>query len=199
MIDVELQAECRARHLLDDVAGLREVVEEIARHVAGVEWLDQKQYAGRFGAPDGLPEIFDVGYARRGMRKLRWHDTRHDVQLRAAERFRIAESLLDAIGEIRALLRKDRQAALTLVPIAGPQIEERLLQAALIQAPADLGRRIIVGEQELNGLKARVRRRLEAVEEVQLREQHRQIGGEARHDPSVFRTADAVGAHRECA
>ena len=71
-------------------------------------------------------------------------------------------------------------------PIAGGEVarhrvEQHLLQAVVVEALAQDRRRMVVGEEELDGLEAVRRSGGKAVQEFELRIEHRQVGGKAGH------------------
>ena len=74
-----------------------------------------------------------------------------------------------------------RLPALARRPVAGRRVEQHLLQPAVLEPLGDLGRRVLVGKEKLHRLEPRGAGAREAVEEGDLGEHHRQVGGEARH------------------
>ena len=74
------------------------------------------------------------------------------------------------------------EAALALGPVAGRHVEQRLGQA---RSPSSRWRSsaagMLVGEQELDAVEARLRGGVEPVEERHFVEHHRQVGGKTRH------------------
>ena len=63
-----------------------------------------------------------------------------------------------------------------LAPVAGRQVEQHLRQPVLLQPRRDHLRRMIVGPDIFDALEARAGGRIEAVEELMLAKEHRQIG-----------------------
>ena len=91
------------------------------------------------------------------------------------------EGLGDAAAELRDAIGQAGDATLAGVPVAGRQVVQHELQAVRVQARTDLGGAVGVREQELDRLETGPGCPLEAVEEGNLREEHREVGGEARH------------------
>jgi len=184
VVDVELQLEVGQRQLRDQRRRLAEIVQEIARHVAAVERLqdDVQPVLGRrrAGEADGLP------IACAGLRRARRGDARHHVQPAHPRRQRVVHGLRHARLELRPTLGKHRHAAVAGRPVARRHVEQRDLQPVGLQAIGDLLRRMFVGEEEFDGLEAGVGGRGEAVEKAPFVEHHRQVGGEAGHQAASF-------------
>jgi hypothetical protein len=98
-----------------------------------------------------------------------------------AGRPRVRQRRLKAALQIIKALRQRRKTFFTGVPIARRQVEERLRQPIALQAFAHRIRRMIVGKQEFHRGEARVRRRVETVEERHIGEHHGKIGGKVGH------------------
>ena len=63
-----------------------------------------------------------------------------------------------------------------LRPVAGRQVEQHLRQAVLLQPRRDHLRRMVIGPDIFDALEAGAGGRVEAVEEIVLAKEHRQIG-----------------------
>src|SRR5205807_8755884 len=93
----------------------------------------------------------------------------------------IVDRLANAILKFADTVGLAGVAAIALRPIAGGQVMQHLCQTIRLEAVGKLLLRIWIREEVFDAFEARVLRRLEAVEKVDLVEQHRQIGVEFRH------------------
>ena len=184
VIDVELQFQVRDLQFGDQVAREAKIVEKIARHVACVDRLDHDVEAvGREelrGPRHRFVELFDRP------RIAAIGDARHQMQPLDAGCLRVRQRRLKASLQIVEAIRQRGKAFFAGVPIARRQVEQRLRQAVAFQPFADGICRMVIGKQEFDGRKARVGRRVEAVEERDFGEHHGEIGGKSRHRTSPF-------------
>ena len=92
-----------------------------------------------------------------------------------------AEGFVEALLEIGFAAGQGAEPALAGIPVTGRRVDQNLGQAEAIEARFDIGRIELVGKKRFDGLEARLRRRLIAIEEGQFRKEHAEIGGKARH------------------
>ena len=138
-----------------------------------------------------IPASASFGAAKRRLaakvaRSLSSVDTRRRdageaVHLLAAERGRVFDRLPDTVLELSDAVGMACDAALALRPVAGGEVMQHLNELMPVEPLAELGRGIRVGEQILHALEARLRRRLEAVEEVDFVVEHRHVRAEPGH------------------
>ena len=88
---------------------------------------------------------------------------------------------VDAVLELGGPVGMARDAALARAPVAGGQVVQDLRQAVLVELPPDVVRIVLVGKEVFDAREAGAPRGREAVEEGDLVEEHRQVGGESRH------------------
>ena len=179
MVEVELELQVRQREVADQVGGPAEIVEEVARHVPAVDRLQDEVETGRrqpLRRPDHGPAV-SFGSAR----VIVGREACHQVEPADAGRLGVAERGVDTGLQLVEAFRKRRQTTLTLGEIARWQVEQRLGQAVGPEPLADGLRRMLVGEQEFDGVEPGPGSGLEPVEERHLVEHQAQVGGKARH------------------
>ena len=161
MIHVELQLDVRPSGLADIAGGPLEIVEEIARHVLAVDRLEQQVDAVLAEPVGGIGDRGAIALLRR--RIVGIGDAGHHVQPLHPGLVDIGQRLVDRCPEFLLAADQRRHPALAPGPIARRHVEQRLLQLAPRQRQPDLLRRMLVGEQELDGLETGLGCRLEAV------------------------------------
>ena len=92
------------------------------------------------------------------------------VELRAAERFRIADGPGNAFAKLANRIWIDCDAALAHRPVAGRHIEKDLTQAIRLQPGGEIGCLVVIGKEKLDAFESGRCCRLKAVEERQLGE-----------------------------
>ena len=173
------QAEAR-----DQIARIGEIVEEVAWHVARVDWL-QKEVDAALG--QNRRRVFDgAAIARFRLRIAARGVAGHHVNPLDAGRRDIVERAGDAGLELLEPVGQRRQPALAFLPATGRQVEQSLRQPIALQPLGDRLGRMIVGKKKLDRREARFRRRVEAVEEGVLGEHHREVGGEFGHEQTIL-------------
>ena len=105
---------------------------------------------------------------------------------------------VDAVLELGDAVGMRRDAALARAPVAGGQVVQDLRQAVLVEPPPDVVRLVLVGKEVFHAREAGAPRGGEAVEEGDLVEEHRQVGGEFRHSAQALRL-DAFDEHEPVA
>ena len=190
--------------LVDERQRLVGAVQVEAGDVEGVDRLDQQPDAGAPAAPSAAKRRLSTNVVRASPAVDACGQLAGQaVDLRAAERGRVVDGARHAVAELarrgpdgrrcRARRRPSRRRAGCAAPAARPLSRRRGGQLLLVEG---------VGEQELDGLEAGLGGGLEAVEERQLGEQHRQVGCEFGHgvvssrDQSQHRAAAMAGRAR---
>ena len=184
VIEIHLHLEVKCADFRADGVRLVLAVEEKTRNVAGVDRLDHDGDAGRGRLSRRIVEIAHIGRAVERAVLARPDQAGHQVHALVAEHARILERARDAAPEFVFAAGQRGEAALARVPIARRPVEQRLGEAVLGQARADVRSRVSVWEQELDALEAVLRGGVEALEESVLLIHHRQVGGESGHGVS---------------
>ena len=154
----------------------RDVVEEEARNIATVDRLDQQADAGLLQSLGGERQVLDEDVLQRGAIHALRRDAGKAIDLAAAERPGIGDRRVDAAAKLVDAVGQDGDAALAARPVAGRQVEQHLRQPVLLEPCRDHLRRMIVGPDIFDALEAGARGGVEAVEELMLAKEHRQIG-----------------------
>ncbi len=146
-----------------------------------VDRLDDRLHAhlGAFLRRPGEVRAIDRGH--RVMRDAVGDQPGHHMQARAFQDGGVVQRLGDGIAEVGLAAGQGGHAAFALRPVPRRGVEQHLRQPVVLQPRGDLGRREVVGEQELDPLEAGLGGQGEAVEERHLVEHHREVRGEARH------------------
>ncbi len=167
--------------LAADLLRLGGVVEEEARDVAGVDHLHHQADAGLLELLRGVAQVFDKGDFQLAEIGATRGDAGQAVDLGVAQHLGVGDGLVHAGAELLDPLRQDGDATLAAGPVTGRHVEQHLGQLVGIQLSLDLLGREVIGEQVLDTGKAGLGGSGEAVHEVLLGEQHRQVGGKAGH------------------
>jgi hypothetical protein len=181
VIDVVLHEQVGRADILDDVERLPRVVQVEARDVVRVDRLDQELDARTRQLARGEAQVLDERRAHARGILARRRDARQAIDLRALERARIVDRLSHAVPEFAHARRLARDAAVALRPIAGRQVVQHLREAVAPQALDQRLLRVGVREQVLDAGEARAHGGVEAVEEIDLVVEQREIGGEPGH------------------
>jgi hypothetical protein len=180
VVDVVLQIEIVGADFVENAERLFRRRQEEARNIARIDHLDLQLDPGIFQLRRGK---FHVGHEH-VVRLLRLDALRNageNIDLRAFERRRIGDGLVDAGFEFIDAVRKRRDAALAARPIAGRQIVQDLGEIVGLQLGDDLFRREVVGEEIFDALEACFRRCVEALQKADFVEQHTQVSRKFRH------------------
>ena len=180
MIEIELDADVSPLRLGDDVGGVLDPVEEVARPVARIDRLDQQRDVLLGREIGRLHEIADEdGLA--GGPLLRRELARQHMDLPPADRDHIVERLPEQDREFSLAARHAGEPELTGLHIAGRRVEAEHGQAVLFELRLHRARGVVVGKLQLDRGEARGRRGREALHERSLGEQVGEIGGKAGH------------------
>ena len=179
MVDVELQLQVRPCKPAHQRRGDIEIVQEIARHVARIDRLQQDINVQVHGAIAGMEHRALERGERRGI--LRRRNAGHQMQATDAGGARIDQRSVDRCLEFIPALRQRGKATFAVVPVARRAIEQCLGQTVAREPFGDGVGRKRIREQELHRGEAGVGGGPEPVEEVPLVEHHGEVGGEARH------------------
>ena len=158
--------------------------QEEAGNVEGVDRLDQQLDAGVLQLVGGEAQVVDE-------RRAAAFSGRHAGGAMPARQLsclqpsalRVVDGLADAVLEFADAVRVAGDAALAGGPVAGGQVVQHLRQAVCASSrsrelrPSDTA----YGNRILDAVEAGLRGALEAVEEVDLVEEHREIGCKLRH------------------
>src|SRR4051812_14851981 len=98
-----------------------------------------------------------------------------------AGRLCVRQRGVEASLEVVEPRRQRGKTLLAGVPVTRRQVEQRLRQAVAFEPLAYLFGRMVIGKQKFDGGKSRFRSSFEAVEERDVVEHHREVGGKARH------------------
>ena len=101
--------------------------------------------------------------------------------MRRTEGGGVLDGARHAVAKLGDAIRVTADAALAGIPVAGGQVVQHQFELVFYKLALQLGGRVGVGEQELDGLETGPGGALEAVEERDLGEEHREVGGEAGH------------------
>ena len=187
MVEVELQPQVVGAHGPEDRHGLVLPRKEVARHVTGIDRLDQQVSSGLGRLPGGEAQVRQVGgvmdLADLGIGVL-GQQPGHGVHAGAVQGLGIAQALDHRIAELRLAAWQAGEPALPRLPVTGRQVEQHLLDAALIQRRAQRLGGMGIGKQVFDPREAGIGGRREAVEEGMLLKQHAEVGGQSDHDRS---------------
>src|SRR5207248_312006 len=175
----------RKPQLVYQVAREAEIVEEIAGHVAGIDRLEHDVDTVRRKELRSPRHRFVEGLDRDAFAAV--GDAGHQVQTLDAGGLGVRQRRLQALLEIGKALGKRRKALLAGIPVAGRQVEQGLRQAIALEPFADRFGGMLVGKEKFDGGEAGLRRGIEAVEERDLGEHHRKVGGKTGHwNPLIY-------------
>ncbi len=181
VIDVELQKDLPAPDRLDHRHRLVGGVEEIARHVAMVDRLDEEPHP-RLRRPFRRPgEVGGIEAGQGHGREPGGGETGHHVDLMAAQCVGVIEGAADAVAELLLAAGETGETPLPRRPVAGGRVEQDLGEARILQPAFDLGRRMVIGEEILDPGEPGPRRRGETLRKRKLLKHHRQIGAKTKH------------------
>src|SRR5262249_46381366 len=126
-------------------------------------------------------EIPDEGHLRRRP-LLRRYLAGEAVDLTAADGGDVVERLLEQRGELALAAGNGGDAELACRQLTGRSVDAEHGQAVAVGLGLPGGRRVVVGQLQLNRPKAGRGRRRETLDQGALGEKIREIGGEARHE-----------------
>jgi hypothetical protein len=179
VIDVVLQFQVGQLQSGDDLHRQVEAVHQIAGNILAVDRLDQDVEIGR-------------GFARKaqrvfisGQRFWAGGDTRHHMQPGRGGGACVFQRGGEGGAEITVPPGQRRQPALARREISRRGVEQHLLQAMLRQLRRDGVRPRVIGKEIFHRREAGIRRRREAVQKIPFGEQPGEVGGKARHGPSI--------------
>ena len=181
VIEVVFEIEIIAADGFDDGERLGRGVQEITRHVAGIDRLDQQFHAQRSASPGGGFQILDIGLFHLAAPGLVGDDAGHGVKARARKRLGVIERRADAVPELALAARQRRQAPLSGLALPRRHVEEDLVEAVSRQPIGQRARRPIIARRVLDAGESGLGGALEAVQERRFGEQHAEIGGELGH------------------
>src|SRR5262245_24048541 len=180
VIEVELDAHVRPLHLGDDVGRLLGSGEEIVRPVARIDRLDQQRDVLLLRRVGDAREIPDEGHhPRRPL--LRRHLAGEAMSLTAADGGDVGERLLEQRGEFALAAGDGGDAELARRRLTGRGVDAEHGQAVAVELGLHGGRRVVVGELQLDRPKTGRGRSRETFDQRALGEKISEIGGEARH------------------
>src|SRR5262249_32396669 len=181
MINVVLQPEIPLTDLLKErerLAGAREME---ARNVVGIDRLDQQLDPCRIECLRGEPQVFGYGLFDPCTIDSGRGDADQAIELSALQDAGILDRLADAVLELALASRQAGDAALTVGPVAGRKVMQDLSEAVPGQR---LGQGVLwigIREEILDTAETGLGSCREAVHEIQLIEEHREIGGKLGH------------------
>src|ERR1700685_1865757 len=179
VIKIELDAHIGRADLGDDIGGMLDAAQEIARPVARIDRLDQQRDVGLGRVGCGALEIFDEnGLRRRPL--FRRHGAGHAMNGTAADRRDVFERALKSYVPIALASRQRGKTEFRALRRVDAELREAM--------PLELGRhrrrRDIIRKLELDRGKARSGSSAETLDQRALGEQMAEIGGKARHGVS---------------
>lgn len=177
VIQVALQSQVRFADPRDDLKGIDLAGQQVTGHVAGVYRLDQQLDPVRREPPRRMSKIVRVGLEI----GARSSQASHRMKARHLQRACIGEGALDRVRELAFAARDRRNPSLTRLEIARRQIEQHTLDIRGLEPSGHGLGGVGVGEEELDGGKARCLGAREALRELDLVEHHGQVGGKAGH------------------
>ena len=181
MIEIHLHLEIGRAHFSTDGMTFGLVVDEIAGHVAGIDRLDH-QHQAMFGQLFRCQfEVGDIDRTVFGPISAFREHAGHGVDRRRPHRQRVFNGLVDPGGKFRLTPRQRSDTALTSGPVTGWHVKEGILEIVLFQPSGDIGRRIIVGEEEFNRRETGLGRRSKTLRKRHFVEHHREVGSKLRH------------------
>ena len=140
MIEIGLQIEIVGLDAAHDAHGLVAAVQKEARHVAGVDRLDQEPDAALARRVGGKGEVGDECLFEGGSTGVGRRNAGEAIEARAAEFLGIIESPRDAVAELGFAPGEDSSSAFASLPVSGGQVEERLGQTVIGEPPGDIAR-----------------------------------------------------------
>src|SRR5665213_571302 len=182
VIDVVLDEQIVRSDIGDDLNGLLGPAQEEAGNVAGVDRLDQKPNTLAGKGVRRESQIPQQHFIQFKTVCVDGRDADQAIELTAIQGFGVIDGTPHAIAEFVDPIRKDGEAPLAGAPIARGEIVQDLGQSMLLQLLAQHRLFEIIGEQIFHAAEAGGLGRGETVEERQLVEEHREIGGKFRHD-----------------
>ncbi len=181
MVEVHLYFQVGCIHLFPDGVGFGLGIEEIAGDVAAVDGLDEQLDAVCGQRRGSVAQIGDIDGPMPAALGARRQQAGHGVEAPCAERFGAFEGADDAGAELVLATGQGGQTPFAGCPVAGRQVEEDVVEAGLFQPAGDVGHRMVVGKEELDGLEARLRSRGEALRKRNFIEHHGEVGGKFWH------------------
>ena len=170
VVEVHLDLEVRLADLLANRVRLGLRVEEVTRHVARVDRLDQQVEAVAAELARGVGEVLDEHGAMTRAVRARGQDARHRVHARRTEGQRVLGRTRDAFAEL-GLATGQRQSC-PRSPAAqspGGRLNRTLASRFSLSQPATSAGAYVVREQELDRGEARLRRGGEPLRERRAR------------------------------
>ncbi|MNT44383.1 hypothetical protein D3C72_1809080 [compost metagenome] len=165
-------------------------VQEVARHVAQVDGLDEDVAPRAGGLGGGPAQVADAQVLERFALHPRRHHARQHVDARAAQRLGILQSLVHPGAELGLAPRLRRCAARLLLPCgghagavstAGRRVEQHQLQSVVREPRGDVGGLEGVGKLKLHRREPVARSSGKAVQKRQLGVHQAQVGGKLGH------------------
>jgi hypothetical protein len=147
-------------------------IDEIVRHVEGIDRLEQKPDPRCRQLPRGKAQILRQHGFQRFPRKTRRRNSCQTVHLSAPRRLGIGNRRLNARPEFLPPIRQASKAAIAGIPISGWEIEQRLRQAIRLQQLSNGIRRHVIGADIFDRLEPIRSRRRKALGKRQLGIEH---------------------------
>ena len=170
---VELQADPRVVDVGQDAGGLIEVVQEIARHVFGVQRLDAQGQVGGLGC--GPSQVFGVKLGRLSAAR----HPGHDMQAGSPQPGGKVGGAQKTVAKAAFQTGHGGVAPVTGSPVAGVGVDQRQGHCAQSRLPILGG--VVIGKQDLDPVKTGLRGQTRPVETGHFGEEHGQIGGVSGH------------------
>ncbi len=173
MPEIELQPDLRQADILQDPRRLIEVVQEVTRHILGVQRLDCQCLTGGLRAGPG--KVLAQGLFRLGATR----DAGHHMDLaRPQGRGHIGRAQ-KSFSKLVLGPRYGGKSALPFGPVAGRCIDQRHRQSGCCPRPFACG--MVIGKQDLDPVEPGLGRQPGALERRDFGKQQGQIGGKAGH------------------
>ncbi len=181
VIDVVLQEQVVAAHLVHKGQRLRRAVQVKAGNVEGVDRLDQQTDAVGAKLPGGVTQVADQGGAQHGGVGACRGLARQTVDLGDAQRSGVFDGAGHALAEFIHPVGQAGDAALARIPVARGQVVQHDLHTGLQRGVAHLLRGVGVGKEEFHRLETGFGGSFKTVDERLFGEEHGEVGGKLRH------------------
>src|SRR5580704_11574301 len=179
VVEIELDAHIRRADLGDNVGGVLDPAQEIARPVARIDRFDQQRDVGLGGVGRGALEVFDEnGLRRRAL--LGRHRAGHAMDGAAADRRHIIERALEGCVPIALAPRQCGETEFRALR----RVDAELCQVMPLQLGRHRRRRDVIRKLQLDGGETRSSSSAEALDQRALGEKMAEIGGKAGHGVS---------------
>ena len=181
VVDVVLKLEIVRPDLLDNRPTLARMDKVKAGDIPDIDWLYQQRDTGVLQLRRREFQVCNEGFQQDVGLGVQWRYAREAVDPLTVQCDRVFDGLADALLKLPDAVRLAGVAPVSGTPVSGGQIVQHLGESVLFQLFSNPVLIEIVGKQIFDGLEPRFCRRLEAVEEVDLVEHHREICREFCH------------------